>query len=40
MLPPNAAGLSREEAMALIAELKSVQDRLERLRERLRRLVG
>jgi len=39
MLPPNAAGLSREEAMALIAELKSVQDRLEGLRDGLRRLV-
>ena len=39
MLPPNTAGLGREDAMALIVELKEARDRLERLRELLRRLV-
>jgi hypothetical protein len=39
MLPSGAAGLSREEAIALLAELADVQARLERLRDGLRRLV-
>jgi hypothetical protein len=41
MLSPGvkATVLSREEAMALVAELADVQTRLERLRVDLRRLV-
>ena len=37
--PARVGGLSREDAMALIVELKEARDRLERLRELLRRLV-
>ena len=39
MLPSGTAGLSREEAIAELAELADVQARLERLRDGLRRLV-
>ena len=40
MLPPDTAGAEpREETMALIVDLKGVQDRLKRLREGLRQLV-
>ena len=37
--PGTPAGLSREDAMKLLAELRVVQSRLERLRDGLRRLV-
>jgi hypothetical protein len=37
--PGTPAGLSREEAMRLLAELEDVKVRLERLRDGLRRLV-
>lgn len=39
MLTPGVRALSREDAIALIEELTSVQDRLDRLREGLRQLV-
>jgi hypothetical protein len=41
MLPPGAkdAVLSREEAMAMVAELAEVNSRLERLRDRLRNVL-
>jgi hypothetical protein len=39
MLPPQAAGLSREEAMALLAELQEMDRRLRGLREGLLALV-
>jgi hypothetical protein len=37
--PGTPAGLSREDAMALLAELEEVKVRPERLRDGLRRLV-
>jgi len=39
MLPPQAAGLSREEAMRLLAELKEMDQRLRDLREGLTALL-
>jgi hypothetical protein len=39
LAPGTVASLSREEAMALVSELAQVQERLERLRTELRRLV-
>jgi hypothetical protein len=40
MLPPNAAGLSREEAMRLLAELQEMDKRLRELRDGLLALVA
>lgn len=35
MLPPNAAGLSREEAMRFLTDLQTAEGRLRQLREGL-----
>ena len=40
MLPPNAGGLSREEALRLLGELQQMDRRLRKLREGLLVLVG
>jgi hypothetical protein len=40
MLPPQAAGLSREEAMGLLAELQEMDKRLRELRDGLLALVA
>jgi len=40
MLPPQSAGLSREEAMRLLAELQEMDRRLRALREGLLALVA
>lgn len=39
MLSPGVQALSREDAIALVEELTAVQDRLEQLRDGLRRLI-
>jgi hypothetical protein len=41
MLPPGTpAGLSREEAMGLLAELQGLEDRLRRLRDGIERTLA
>ncbi len=40
MLPPQAAGLSREEALRLLAQLQEMDRRLQRLRDGLTALVA
>ena len=39
MLSPGVQALTREDAIALVEELTAVQDRLDHLREGLRRLI-
>lgn len=39
MLPPSAAGLSREEGMRLLADLQETENRLKELRQGLLALV-
>lgn len=39
MLSPGVQALAREDAIALVEELTAVQDRLDHLREGLRRLI-
>lgn len=39
MLSPGVQALTREDAIALVEELAAVQDRLDHLREGLRRLI-
>lgn len=39
MLSPGVQALSREDAIALVEELTAVQDRLQQLRDGLRRLI-
>lgn len=39
MLPPQAPALDREKAMALLAELQAMEERLRRMRDGLERLL-
>jgi hypothetical protein len=40
MLPPGSNGLTREDAMKLLAELQEVEGRLKNLRDALRGVLG
>ncbi len=40
MLPPGSAGLDREAAIGLLAELQDLEDRVSRLRDGIERMLA